>query len=143
MGRRTIVFDEADRLISSSRDGVTGASASLSSELCMGLAGIAVDMNCSLDDVLNPPKELRLSGPEISSQPVFEGASVCLLDPEALLDLRRRLLDVALLRVFELALSPPDTDWVDAGLRRRLRVLCRLLLWLFIPVRPSSLSSSS
>ena len=43
MGRRTMVFDEADRLISASTDGVTGAFVSLSSELCTGLAGIALD----------------------------------------------------------------------------------------------------
>ena len=106
MGRRTMVFDEADRLISASTDGVTGASVSLSSELCTGLAGIALDIDCCLDDdVLNPPKELRLPDPKISSQPASLNAlawpTLRLLDPEALLDLRRRLVDVALLRVFE------------------------------------------
>ena len=114
MGRRTMVFDAALRLISASIDGVTGAFASLLSDLGMGLAGIALD--CCLDDVLlvNPPNaKERLSDPKISSQPVFElNESVWprLLDPEALLDLRRRLLCVELLRVFELALLPLDTD---------------------------------
>ena len=121
MGRRTMVFDAALRLISASIVGVTGAFASLLSDLGMDLTGIALD--CCLDDILlvNSPKELRLSDPKISSQPVFElNESVWprLLDPEALLDLRRRLLCVELLRVFELALLPPDA----VGLRRRLRL---------------------
>ena len=116
MGRRTMVFDEALRLISASIDGVTGAFICISLFGTLHGSGRDRPNDCCLDDeVLNPPKELRLPDPKISSHPVFElNASVWptlrLLDPEAaLLDLRRRLLDVELLRDFELALLPPDT----------------------------------